>query len=99
MSITNTVPAEKLTCTAFTASAASICCVSGSKGSAVHRGLLFVVVIGDVNLFEFAFSLHSFHALLLNIAVSGLPHVVVLDNVAQTFPGQLKNAKQTVSVT
>lgn len=46
-------------------------------------------VVGNVNLLQLRLRLDRFHALLLHVAIGGLPHVVVFDDVLQRLPRKL----------
>ena len=72
---------------------------------AVEEAVLVVVIVGDerrvgfgvvgnVDLLQFRLRLDRFYSLLLHVAIRGLPHVIIFDDVFQRFPRQLKKERR-----
>ena len=90
---------ERLTSTGFTRTTgcrwASHKSILGKLkwSTTVNHTSLFVIVttviVRDVDLFKFTFRFHRLDSFLLNISIRCFPHVIVLDDVPQTFPRQL----------
>ena len=45
-------------------------------------------VVGNIDLLQLLFTLHSLDSLLLDVAVRGLPHVIILHEVLDRLPGE-----------